>query len=86
MKGLLEEASSMMKEKAESDVMDTALIALAQKVEHYEIASYGTLCTWAKQLGYDNSLKLLKQTLDEEERTDKLLSKIAEQVNEAAHT
>ena len=52
MKGLIKEASSMMEEKAAAEVMDAALIACAQKVEHYEIATYGTLCTWAKLLGY----------------------------------
>jgi ferritin-like metal-binding protein YciE len=85
MKGLIEEANSMMQETAESEVMDAALIAMAQKIEHYEIASYGTLCTWAKQLGYDQALKLLEQTKAEEERTDKLLSELAEHINQAAN-
>lgn len=85
MKGLIEETSSMMKEKAEADVMDAALIACAQKVEHYEIASYGTLCTWAQKLGYVNALELLKQTLNEEESTDQKLSKLAVEINEAAN-
>jgi ferritin-like metal-binding protein YciE len=84
MKGLVEEATSMMQEKAEPEVMDAVLIACAQKVEHYEIATYGTLCTWAKLLGYDGALKLLKENLAEEEKTDQLLTQMAEKVNAAA--
>ena len=84
MKGLVEEASSMMEEKAEPEVMDAILIACAQKVEHYEIATYGTLCTWAKTLGNQDALKLLKETMSEEEKTDQLLSQLAETVNAAA--
>jgi ferritin-like metal-binding protein YciE len=60
------------------------MIAAAQKVEHYEIATYGTLCTWAKQLGYTNALSLLKQNLAEEETADKSLSEIAEAINQEA--
>jgi ferritin-like metal-binding protein YciE len=86
MKGLIEEASSMMKEKAEPEVMDAALIASAQKVEHYEIASYGTLCTWAKALGYTQALQLLKQNMSEEVDTDQLLTNLSETVNSAATT
>ena len=84
MKGLIEEASSMMKENADADVMDAALIACAQKVEHYEIATYGTLCTWAESVGYKGALKLLKQSMDEEEKTDKLLSELAVKINASA--
>ena len=84
MKGLIKEASSMMEEKAAADVMDAALIACAQKVEHYEIATYGTLCTWARLLGYTEALKLLKQNLNEEEMTDEALSALAETVNSEA--
>ena len=85
MKGLIKEASSMMEEEAEPEVMDAALISCAQKVEHYEIATYGTLCTWAKLLGYTNALTLLKQNIGEEETTDKALSTLAESVNELAN-
>lgn len=85
MKGLIKEASSMMEEEAEPEVMDAALIGCAQKVEHYEIATYGTLCTWAKLLGYTNALTLLKQNIGEEETTDKALSTLAESVNELAN-
>ena len=84
MKGLIKEAASMMEEKASPEVMDAALIACAQKVEHYEIATYGTLCTWAKLLGYNEALDLLKMNLNEEEETDEALSAIAESVNSEA--
>jgi ferritin-like metal-binding protein YciE len=60
------------------------LIAMAQKVEHYEIATYGTLCTWAETLGYRNALSLLKQNIDEEEAADQKLSKLAETINAEA--
>ncbi|HUG89592.1 MAG TPA: ferritin-like domain-containing protein [Planctomycetaceae bacterium] len=77
--GILSEGKEIMQE-AEPDVMDAALIAAAQKVEHYEIASYGTVCTWAEQLGCDRKvLELLKRTLAEEKETDQKLTRIAEQ-------
>ena len=60
------------------------IIAAAQKVEHYEIATYGTLCSWAETLGYDSALELLKQNIDEEESADKKLKKIAKKVNKDA--
>ena len=78
MEGLLEEAKEIMGEDMEDDVMDAALIAAAQKVEHYEIASYGTVRAWAQMLGNKQAVKLLQQTLDEEGKTDKLLSQLAE--------
>ena len=78
MQGLLEEAKEMMGEDMEDDVMDAALISAAQKVEHYEIASYGTVRTWAQLLGNKQAAKLLQQTLDEEGKTDKLLTQLAE--------
>ncbi len=84
MKGLIEETNSMLKEKADPDVMDAAIIACAQKAEHYEIASYGTLCTWARKLGYTNALELLKQTMAEEEQADQHLTELSEQINAAA--
>jgi ferritin-like metal-binding protein YciE len=85
MKGLIKEASAMMEESASPEVMDAALIACAQKIEHYEIATYGTLCTWAKLLGYTEALELLKLNLNEEEETDEALSALAETVNSEAH-
>lgn len=85
MKGLIEEASSLLEENAEPEVLDALLIAAAQKVEHYEIATYGTLCTWARLLGYDNALSLLKATMAEEEAADEKLTTISESVNAMAH-
>ncbi len=84
MKGLITEAEEMLKEDADPAVKDAVIIACAQKVEHYEIATYGTLCTWAEALGYDNALKLLKQNIDEEESADKKLSQIAKSINKDA--
>lgn len=78
MEGLLEEGEDMMKEDADPDVLDAAMISAAQRVEHYEIAAYGSLRTYANQLGLNDHAKLLQQTLDEEGNTDKLLTKIAE--------
>jgi ferritin-like metal-binding protein YciE len=80
MAGLLEEGKKMMEEDAEPAVMDAALISAAQKVEHYEIASYGCVATYAELLGYDQVHELLGETLDEEERTDERLSDLAESV------
>jgi ferritin-like metal-binding protein YciE len=67
-----------MGEDMDEDTMDAALISIAQKVEHYEIASYGTVRTWANLLGDEQTARLLQQTLDEEGRTDKLLTELAE--------
>jgi ferritin-like metal-binding protein YciE len=78
MAGLLEEARQVLDENAASSVMDVALIAAAQKVEHYEIAAYGTACTYAEMLGYDQVHELLGQNLDEEETTDQKLTALAE--------
>ena len=78
MKGLIEEGSEMMQEKKGSAALDAALIAAAQKVEHYEIASYGTLCAWAKQMNHDEALELLHETLEEEKATDEKLTQLAE--------
>jgi ferritin-like metal-binding protein YciE len=78
MEGLIEEGSEMMEEQKGKPSVDAALIAAAQKVEHYEIASYGTLCAWAEQLGHTDALQLLKQNIEEEETTDKRLTELAE--------
>jgi ferritin-like metal-binding protein YciE len=78
MKGLIGEAEELLKKDAEPSVRDAVMIAAAQKVEHYEIATYGTLCTWAKALGYSQAVSLLKQNIDEEETADKTLTEIAE--------
>ncbi len=77
MEGLIEEGQELMSE-AEGDALDAALVAAAQKVEHYEIAGYGTVRTYARLLGDDWSANLLQQTLDEEGRTDKKLTDLAE--------
>jgi ferritin-like metal-binding protein YciE len=78
MKGLIEEGSEMMQEHKGSAALDAALIAAAQKVEHYEIAAYGTLCAWAKQMNHSEALELLHETLDEEKMTDEKLTQLAE--------
>jgi len=80
MEGLLEEGEEMLKERADSDVLDAALIAAAQRVEHYEIAGYGCARTYARMLGLTDDAKLLQQTLDEEGDTDHLLTDLAERV------
>ncbi len=77
--GIIEEGQEMMGEKMlQGPALDAALIAAAQKVEHYEMATYGTLRTWAKELGDDQAAKLLQQTLDEEGDTDHKLTALAE--------
>jgi ferritin-like metal-binding protein YciE len=85
MKGLIEEGSEIIEEDAEPEVKDAALIGAAQKVEHYEMAGYGTLRTFAKTMGLTDVAALLQQTLDEEGKADKKLTRIAEnRVNEKA--
>ena len=83
MKGLLEEGSSHM-EELEGSTLDAALIGAAQKVEHYEIATYGTLATWADLLGHQDAKDLLGQTLEEEKEADEKLTMIAGQINPEA--
>jgi ferritin-like metal-binding protein YciE len=78
MEGLIEEAQELLKEKPTPDVLDAGLIAKAQHVEHYEIAGYGTVRTYAQQLGFTRHAELLQQTLDEEGEADKRLSALAE--------
>jgi ferritin-like metal-binding protein YciE len=80
MAGLIEEGKKVMEQDAEPAVLDAALIAAAQKVEHYEIASYGCICTYAEVLGHDQVHDLLGQNLDEEEATDLRLTALAESV------
>jgi ferritin-like metal-binding protein YciE len=80
MEGLIEEGKTMMKEDLEPDVMDAALIAAAQKVEHYEMAGYGCVRTWAQQLGRDAIADQLQHTLDEEGDADRKLTEIAERL------
>lgn len=85
MAGLVAEGEAFMKEDADPEVMDAGLIAIAQKVEHYEIASYGTVCHYADRLGESEALTLLKKTLSEEKDTDQKLNDLAKQrINERA--
>ena len=79
MEGLLEEGKEVMSE-FEEDTLDAGMIGAAQKVEHYEIAAYGTARAHAELLGYTRAARLLQQTLDEEGRTDKKLSQLAESI------
>lgn len=78
MEGILAEGEEMMKDSGTPAVVDAALIAAAQKVEHYEITAYGTLRTYAHTLGNDQAAKMLQQTLDEEAKTDEKLTALAE--------
>jgi ferritin-like metal-binding protein YciE len=77
MEGLLEEGKELIEEDPDPDVLDAGLISAAQHVEHYEMAGYGTVRTYAQQLGFDGQATLLQQTLDEEGDTDKLLTSLA---------
>ncbi|MCE4547562.1 MULTISPECIES: ferritin-like domain-containing protein [unclassified Caballeronia] len=79
MEGLVEEGQEQIEDFEEGPIRDAALIAAAQKVEHYEIATYGTLATLAKQLGQEEAMKLLLETLAEEKSTDEKLTQLAKQ-------
>src|SRR5262249_28160509 len=81
MEGLVAEGKDIISEDAEPHVKDAGLIAAAQKVEHYEIAGYGSVRTWAEQLGHARAAELLQQTLHEEGETDKKLTQLAETIN-----
>jgi ferritin-like metal-binding protein YciE len=78
MEGLIAEGEEVLGMKLEPDAQDAGLIMAAQKVEHYEIALYGTLCAFAKQLGHQEAARILHETLDEEKRTDEKLTQLAE--------
>lgn len=83
--GIIKEGEEMFEEAdTASAVLDATIIAAAQKVEHYEIASYGTVAEYAKSLGHDEAAKLLAETLKEEKDTDKKLSSLAKQINKQA--
>jgi ferritin-like metal-binding protein YciE len=75
--GITEEGAEIMQEYKGSPALDAGLLAAAQAVEHYEISRYGTLRTWAEELGHTDAVSLLQETLDEEEATDQALTKIA---------
>ncbi len=77
MAGIIEEGKHLMEEDFDEATMDACLIAAAQKVEHYEIGSYGTVIAWAEAMGHDEAVRLLKITLGEEEATDEKLSSLA---------
>jgi ferritin-like metal-binding protein YciE len=81
MEGLVAEGQEIMGEDFEDDVMDAALISAAQRVEHYEIAAYGTVRTYAELLGEDTAVQLLEQTLEEEKETDQKLTDMASEIN-----
>lgn len=82
--GILEEASELMEEYADSPALDAAMAAAGQAVEHYEIARYGALCAWADLLGYTTAIPLLQETLEQEKAADEALSTVAEDVNQMA--
>jgi ferritin-like metal-binding protein YciE len=84
MEGLVKEAQHLLQEGLEGAVLDAGLICAAQKVEHYEIGTYGTICTWAELLGENSALRFLKQNMSEEEATDKRLTDLATQINQDA--
>jgi ferritin-like metal-binding protein YciE len=83
MQGLTSEMDEDLEDFGGTEAADAVLIGCAQALEHYEIARYGMLKTWATQLGYDDAAKLLDQTLQEEKKTDELLNQIAESANKA---
>ena len=78
MAGLIEEGAELIARQPDNDVLDAGLIAAAQHIEHYEMAGYGTVRTYARQLGYESQAQLLQRTLDEEGETDHLLTDLAE--------
>lgn len=84
MEGIIDEGKDVMEEVEAPGTLDAMLIASAQKVEHYEIASYGTLCTWAEALGLTEIERLLAETLAEEKETDEKLTKLASEINAEA--
>ena len=85
MKGIIAEANEMIGESYDDQTMDAVLIASAQRAEHYEIAAYGTLVTWARTMEHDSAADLLQQNLDEEKAADEKLTDIAESgINEQA--
>jgi ferritin-like metal-binding protein YciE len=85
LEGILEEGKELLEKESDESVLDAGLIAAAQKVEHYEIAAYGCLRTYAQLLGHTEAVKLLEQTLAEEETADKKLTQLGESgINEAA--
>ena len=78
MAGLIEEGAELIEKRSDDDVLDAGLISAAQHIEHYEMAGYGTVRTYARQLGYESQAQMLQRTLDEEGETDHLLTDLAE--------
>ncbi len=85
MEGLIEEGSEAMEEEYEGSVLDAALIGAAQRVEHYEIAGYGTVRSMAETLGENDHVSFLEETLQEEKETDEKLTEVASQINTEAN-
>jgi len=79
--GIIEEGEGLLKRKADPATLDAFLIASAQKLEHYEIAAYGTVCAWAARMGRDDICDLLRPTLNEEKEADEHLTRLAESIN-----
>jgi ferritin-like metal-binding protein YciE len=84
MEGIIQEGAQVMEEAYEGEVMDAALISAAQRVEHYEIAAYGTVCAYADLLGESEQAELLRQTLEEEKQTNEKLTELSKEINVAA--
>lgn len=83
--GMIEEGAEIMKEFKGAPALDAGLVSAAQSIEHYEIARYGTLKRWAEQLGLDDAVELLEETLEEEKNTDEALTELADSaINEQA--
>ena len=78
--GILKEGEEILKDYRDSPALDAGMIAAAQAVEHYEMARYGTLVSWAGQLGFNDAMELLEATLEEEKLTDDLLTQLAEEI------
>ncbi len=85
MEGLVDEGAEVIDDDFEGSVKDAALIGAAQRVEHYEIAAYGTVCAFAKELGETEQASLLTETLEEEKKTDENLTQLAQQINPQAN-
>jgi len=84
MQGLVKEGEGIMDEDFQGEVMDAALISAAQRVEHYEIAAYGCVRSWAELLGESEAASLLEKTLEEEKETDQKLTELSEKINDEA--
>jgi ferritin-like metal-binding protein YciE len=86
MEGLIKEGSDILSEDMDEDVKDAAIISAAQRIEHYEMAGYGTVRTWANLLGETEAEELLQETLDEEKEADEKLNELAEEINVQAES